>query len=106
MSDTGDPILVMHDDRSEGVWAMCVKRKGNYGDYVVKRIADVISRLGYARIVLKSDQEPSIKDVMCEAKKRVGQIWRSSKKVCKIKRPTEWKFRLCIHQLGSRKRTG
>ena len=61
----------MHDSASNGVWAILVQRKGNYNEYVSKKIAGIISRLGYSKIVMKSDQEPSIKDVMFEAKKKV-----------------------------------
>ena len=67
------PILVIHDSMSEGVWAMFVKRKGNYSEYVSKKLFDIVNMLGYSKIVLKSDQEPAIKDLMYEAKKKVWQ---------------------------------
>ena len=35
--DYNFPILVLHDSESEGVWAIFVKRKGNYSEYVSKR---------------------------------------------------------------------
>lgn len=69
--DHNYPILVIHDSISEGVWAIFVKRKGNYNEYVSKRVAGIINRLGYTKVVIKSDQEPSIKDVSYEAKKRI-----------------------------------
>ena len=48
-----------------------LKLKGSYSEYVSKRIADIINHLGYVEVAMKSDQEPAIKDVMYEAKKKV-----------------------------------
>ena len=49
-----------------------MKRKGNYSEYVSKRIANIIEKVGYARCVLKSDQEPALIDVAREVKR---QLW-------------------------------
>ena len=57
------------ESQSGGIWAIAVKRKGNYSDYVSKRIASIIEKVGYARCVLKSDQEPAIFDVAKEVKR-------------------------------------
>ena len=69
--ESNKPILVMHDSESKGIWAFMVKRKGNYDDYVSERISRVLKFLGYAKVILKSDQEPSIMDVMVEAKRKI-----------------------------------
>jgi len=69
--DYNFPILVLHDSESEGVWAIFVKRKGNYSEYVSKRIAEIVNWLGYTKVVFKTDQEPAIKDVMHDAKTKI-----------------------------------
>ena len=67
-----DPALVMTESESGGVWALPVKRKGNYTSYISSRIANIIEKVGSARCVLKSDQEPAIMDVTKEVKR---QLW-------------------------------
>ena len=69
--DYNFPILVLHDSEREGVWAIFVKRKGNYSEYVSKRIAEIVNWLGYTKVVFKTDQEPAIKDVMHDAKTKI-----------------------------------
>jgi hypothetical protein len=63
-----NPILVMTESESGGIWAIPVKRKGNYSSYVSQRIANIIQRIGYARCIIKCDQEPAIIDVTKEVK--------------------------------------
>ena len=60
--EVNNPILVIHDSMSEGVLAVFARRRCDSA-YVVRRIADIIKRLGYSKIVLKSDQGPAIKVV-------------------------------------------
>ena len=67
-----NPVIVMTERDSGGIWSIPVKRKGNYSEYVSKRVANIIEKVGYARCVLKSDQEPSIVDVTKEVKR---QLW-------------------------------
>ena len=57
--DANDPILVMHDSMSEGVWFIFVRQKGG-NSYSAKRVSGIIKRLGYSKVVIKSDQEPAI----------------------------------------------
>ena len=53
------PILVMHDARSRGIYAHSVERKGpNLG--ACKLMVDELDRMGYKRVVIKSDGEPSL----------------------------------------------
>ena len=47
--------------KANGVWAIIVKRKGNYSDHVSKRTAEIVNWLGYTKVVFKTDQEPAIK---------------------------------------------
>ena len=69
--DVNHPILIMHDSMSEGVWAIFARKKGD-NDYVVKRVVEIIKRLGYSKIVLKSDQEPAIRNLEGKAQ---SSIW-------------------------------
>ena len=69
--DINHPILIMHDSTSEGVLAIFARKKGD-NDYVVKRVAEIIKRLGYSKIVLKSDQEPAIRHLEGKAQ---SSIW-------------------------------
>ena len=56
-NDTNNnPVLVVHDSLSEGVWAIPVQKKGD-DNYVRKRVCEIIQRLGYSRIIIMSDQE-------------------------------------------------
>ena len=55
----GMPMIVMHDRRSKYVAAEIMTEKG-VNPYAVKRLAQLINRLGYRRVIIKSDQEPSI----------------------------------------------
>jgi len=52
--------------------SLMVVRKGNGGEYAAMRVADILQKIGYPRIVLKCDQEPSIVDVSKEVRK---QLW-------------------------------
>ena len=53
------PMLVIFDARTKGVYAHSVPRKGlNAG--ACKLIVDDLNRLGYKKIVLKSDAEPAL----------------------------------------------
>ena len=58
--DTNSPILVILDSRSEGVWAVFTKKKGDSA-HVKNKVANIIRGVGYSKIVIKSDQEPKIK---------------------------------------------
>ena len=59
----GMPILVMHDRWTEKVIAHVIQEKGVH-DYAVGRLELEIRNLGYKRVVLKSDQERSIKALL------------------------------------------
>ncbi len=45
-------IFVVYDPESGGVWSFVVLRQGVYSEYVAKRIAAIIDRLGHARCVI------------------------------------------------------
>ena len=63
------PVLNIKDVWSSKVAAEIVPRKGN-NEYAAEVVAEFVKRTGYKRIILKSDQEPSImalKDAACNA---------------------------------------
>ena len=53
------PVLVLHDYRSTGVYAVAVDQKGPSAR-VVARVLEVLGLLGYQKLILKSDQEPAL----------------------------------------------
>jgi glutaredoxin len=55
----GMPMIVIHDSMSKYVASEIVPEKG-LNEYAVRRLAQIINRFGYRRIIIKSDQEPSI----------------------------------------------
>lgn len=71
--DDNNPILIIHDSESEGVWAIMGQRKGD-DEYVVRRASDIISRLGYMKVVIKSDQEPSMNEVDQKVRENLQKI--------------------------------
>ena len=73
MNEPGDtannPICVVHDSESGGVWAFMYMRKGGT-EYASSKVSAIITDLGYAKVMLKSDQEPAIKDLSEHANKQ------------------------------------
>lgn len=61
------PIVVCYYESDKMVWAMAIHRKGNPGR-VAQRVAKWISHLGHAKVILKTNQEPAIKDPSEDAK--------------------------------------
>ena len=66
-AEKGMPILVSRDRKSKWINAAVVTQKGNCA-YAVKRLSEDIGALGYNKIILKSDQEPAIKDLKIRVK--------------------------------------
>ena len=52
-------MIVIYDSKPKYVAAEIVPEKG-LNEYAVRRVAQVINRLGYRRVIIKSDQEASI----------------------------------------------
>ena len=65
-------VAVMQESLTRSVWAYAVSHKGSREDWLVDQVIDDLETIGLKneRIVLKSDQEPSITDVMKEVQKR------------------------------------
>jgi hypothetical protein len=57
--DRGMPILVVRDRRTKMAWPHVVPRKGKEG-FAVRALARDLRLLGYLRVILKSDGEPSV----------------------------------------------
>ena len=53
------PTLLMHDSESSAIFAFVVARKGPSPDAIM-RVIGALESLGYRRVVLKHDQEPSL----------------------------------------------
>ena len=70
--DTNNPILAVHDSESEGVWAVFARRK-RPSAYTTKKVADIIKRLGYSKIIIKSDQEPALTSMEDKVRKAMWQ---------------------------------
>ena len=62
--------LVVHDSRSGGIYGVQVDRKG-VSARVQAKLIEILNTLGYKRVVLKSDQEPSI----IALKRSIQQLW-------------------------------
>eukprot|EP00974_Lingulodinium_polyedra_P091361 8857574-Lingulodinium_polyedra.AAC.1 len=62
------PILVIKDRKTKSVAARLVPRKGA-DPYAVARVVQDIKHTGSKRLILKSDQEPSIMAMKQEVKR-------------------------------------
>ena len=66
VDEKAQPILVIKERDTRMMYSMLVGEKGAADEHVIKRIIAFIKELGYesAKIVLKSDQESSVKSVI------------------------------------------
>ena len=53
------PVMVMKDHRSRMRWSWIVIRKGREA-WIIDTMTDTLKRLGHAKFIFKSDQEPAI----------------------------------------------
>ena len=70
-------VLVVRDSNTKSVFAHAVPRKGVSEDaYAVDMLVADVMWLGYSRVILKSDNEPSIKTLLGVALRalKVGEI--------------------------------
>ena len=63
-------VLVVHDSRSTGIYGIHVDKKG-VSARVQAKVLEVLNTLGYRRVVIKSDQEPSL----VALRRSVQQTW-------------------------------
>ena len=69
------PCLVARDSRSGATIATTVKQKGASDEWAVEYMKKLLFFPGYKRVVLKSDQEPSILEVKAEvARQYPGEV--------------------------------
>ena len=73
--DQSLPMLVIRDSESKSIFAhgtpgMAIV-SGDYGAHTVKRVVEDVDSLGYKRVMMKSDQEKSIKALQ----RRVKEAW-------------------------------
>ena len=54
------PAVAIRDSMSKALFAHLIPGKGMDYDWTAKQIAADIGRLGYPRVVIRSDQEPAI----------------------------------------------
>ena len=62
------PILVVRDRWTKNIWAFACPSKGTEHPYAGKAVLGAINKLGYTKLILKSDQEPAIKKLAQEVK--------------------------------------
>ena len=62
------PILVMKNAYDNWVSAIVVPEKGAC-DYAIKAVSREIQNAGYNRIIIKSNQEPAIKELLRAVKR-------------------------------------
>lgn len=61
VKDSENPVLIVFDRRSKTIWAHPVPSKGIAHPWPAKVLTDDLDKLGYKKVVLKSDMEPSIR---------------------------------------------
>ena len=66
------PVLIVRDRKSKGIWSHRILSKGVVHPYPARALMADLDFMGYKRIVLKSDQEPSIV-ALCDAVKNGWQ---------------------------------
>ena len=62
------PILVVRDRWTRNIWAFAVPSKGTEHPYAGKAVLGALNKLGYRKMILKTDQEPAIKKLAQEIK--------------------------------------
>ena len=62
------PVLIVQDRKSKGIWSHPVPSKGVTHPYPARALMTELDFMGYKRVILKSDQEPSIV-ALCDAVK-------------------------------------
>lgn len=83
------PVLVVHDSASQGVWAIAADNKGE-SEYVVKRLCEQNERRGDMRVVINSDQEPSIAQVDRDVKDQLHRISESVAEGADVMGAAKW----------------
>ena len=67
-----NPVLVMTDSRSKGIYAMMHLRKGTQFEgvgHATRKWVNILDGLGYRRVIFRSDNEPAIVAFLTDLKK-------------------------------------
>ena len=67
------PILVIKAKKSGGIWALPVTRRGPYLSNIVARVCKIINGVGSPKIIMKTDQEPSMIAMQHEIRKELSE---------------------------------
>ena len=67
-TEQGMPILVMKNTADKWTSAFVVPQKGS-NEYAIKAVAREIQNAGHNRIIIKSDQEPAVKELVNAVKR-------------------------------------
>ena len=68
VADHEMPVMIVFDRASKSIWSHVVPSKGIMHPWSTKALIDDLNKTGYKRVVIKCDQEPSIKAVAQAAK--------------------------------------
>jgi hypothetical protein len=93
--DGKSPTLVYRDKMSRTVFAHTVTQKGIGDGWILNKVVDDLDSLGYGRIIVKSDQEPAIKNLQAEVRQMRWEELQLLMKTVKDKRGVETDIDLC-----------
>lgn len=65
--------IVVHDSESEGVWTIACRHKGD-DEYVIRKVANIIARLRYMRMAIKTGQEYAINEADVKIRERLNSM--------------------------------
>ena len=66
--DGKSPVLVYRDRLSRKIFSHAVTSKGASDPWIVAKVVEDLDSLGYGRILMKTDQEPAIKDLQAQVR--------------------------------------
>jgi len=68
-------LLIGKDSKSKTLFAHGIPHKGvSHGSWNFERVNNDLQKLGYRRLILKSDKEPAIVAQVCEAQRIAGGV--------------------------------
>ena len=72
-ADQGMPILVMKNSADKWVSAIVVPQKGS-NEYAINAVAREVQNAGYNRLIIKSEQESAMKELLNAVKRDRAEI--------------------------------
>ncbi len=74
-TQVGTKLLIGKDSKSKALFAHAIAQKGiHHADWNFQRVNNDLQKLGYRRLVLKNDKEPSIVAQVREAQRITGGV--------------------------------